>query len=226
MEEIKPLFEGNFFGLHLELFPSVVVQWVIICAVAIISILLTSRISKVPSKKQVVLESLVETINNLVKENMGEQYISFIPFVGTIAVYLTVMNLTGLIGVEPPTGDLSVSLGMGLISFVVIQAYAIYKIGLGHYFKGYLTPFPAILPLNIVERIMLPVSLSLRLFGNQFAGIVVLGLLYKALASLGSLAQIAIPVPLHFYFDLFDGTIQMIIFVMLTMINIKITTEH
>ena len=73
---------------------------------------------------------------------------------------------------------------------------------------------------------MLPISLSLRLFGNIFAATMIMELLYGALTGINFVAAIGLPIPFHFYFDIFDGTIQMIIFVMLTMINIKITAEH
>ncbi len=73
---------------------------------------------------------------------------------------------------------------------------------------------------------MLPVSLSLRLFGNMFAATIIMELVYSALSSVTWVAQLGIPIPLHMYLDLFDGTIQMIIFVMLTMINIVITSEE
>ena len=73
---------------------------------------------------------------------------------------------------------------------------------------------------------MLPISLSLRLFGNIFAATMIMELLYEALNGISFIATIGIPIPFHLYFDIFDGTIQMIIFVMLTMINIKITSEH
>ena len=73
---------------------------------------------------------------------------------------------------------------------------------------------------------MLPVSLSLRLFGNMTAAVIIMDLAYSSLNKLSWIAQVAIPIPLHVYFDLFDGTIQMVIFVMLTMINIKIISEE
>lgn len=73
---------------------------------------------------------------------------------------------------------------------------------------------------------MLPLSLSLRLFGNMLSATIIMELLYEALGHVSWIAQIGIPVPLHFYFDIFDGTIQMVIFVMLTMINIKLSVEH
>ena len=136
------------------------------------------------------------------------------------------MNLTGLIGIKPPTVDYSVALALALITFFVVQWFAIKKIGLGHYFKGYAEPYAFILPINLIERVMLPVSLSFRLFGNMIAGVVIIDLAYKSLGSLTGFAQLIVPIPLHFYFDLFDGIIQMVIFVMLTMVNIKVIAEH
>ena len=117
-------------------------------------------------------------------------------------------------------------MALALITFVVVQWFAISKIGIGHYFKGFVEPYAFILPINLMERVMLPVSLSFRLFGNITAGVVISNLAYSGLASLNGFAQLLIPIPLHFYFDLFDGLIQMVIFVMLTMINIKVIAEH
>lgn len=82
------------------------------------------------------------------------------------------------------------------------------------------------LPLNIMERLMLPVSLSLRLFGNVMAATVLIELAYEALSSISFFAQLGLPIPLHAYFDIFDGVIQMVIFVMLTMLNIRTVAEH
>ena len=226
MEEYAPLFEFHLFGLALEFTVNIVIQWVIIAIVTMLAIYLTNNLKKVPGKKQSAVEAVVVTINNLVKENMGEQYKKFVPFVGTLMIYMLFMNLTGLFGIEPPTKSYGVALGLGLVTFIVIQGYTIKKIGILHYFGGYAKPFGFLTPLNLVERVMLPVSLSLRLFGNMTAASVIMGLVYKALRGLNWFAQLGIPVPLHFYFDIFDGTIQMIIFTMLTMINIKIISEH
>jgi F-type H+-transporting ATPase subunit a len=105
-------------------------------------------------------------------------------------------------------------------------AYTIKKIGLLHYITGFGKPYAALAPMNIIERVMLPVSLSLRLFGNLTAGAVIMNLIYEKLMGLSVFAALVIPIPFHAYFDIFDGGIQMIIFVMLTMINLKIIAEH
>ncbi|WP_125153351.1 F0F1 ATP synthase subunit A [Clostridium rectalis] len=226
MEALKPIFTLNLFGYSFGVTINIIIQWAIIVIVGLLSFILTRNLKVIPDKKQNILEIFVETVNKLVRENMGESYLGFVPFIGTLMLYLLFMNLTGFIGVAPPTSDYSINLGMAAITFVVVQAFAIRKIGIGHYFGGYFKPYAFIFPLNIIERIMLPVSLSLRLFGNMTAAVVIMDLVYSALAGISWIAQLVIPVPLHMYFDLFDGTIQMVIFVMLTMINIKITAEH
>lgn len=206
---------------------AVIVQWVIILISLVVCIIMTRKLKRIPDKKQTVVELVVGGINKLVKSIMGEEAIGFVPYIGTLIIFLLLMNITGLIGIEPPTKDFSVTSGVAAISFLVIQAYAIKKKGVKNYFIGYAKPISVLLPINIMERIMFPVSLSLRLFGNITAATVIMELVYGGLSKtpLGA-AQLAIPIPLHFYFDIFDGALQMLIFVMLTMINIKIIAEH
>lgn len=226
MEALQPIWSFNIGGLTFNITLYLVVQWIIILAIALLSLYLTRDLKEVPSGKQNILEMFVDAVSNIIRENMGKGYESFGPFIGTLAVYLLSMNMMGLFGIAPPTKDYSVDISLALISFVVIQGYAIKKVGLGHYFIGYGRPFVFMLPLNIMERVMLPVSLSLRLFGNMLSATIIMELVYEALSHLSWFAQLVLPVPLHFYFDIFDGTIQMVIFVMLTMINIKLVSEH
>lgn len=226
MEKIVPLFHIKFFGYSIGIIESIFVQWCIIAIVAILCICFVRNLKIIPDKKQNIIEIIMDFINNLVRDNMGEEYMGFTTYIGTIVIFLGISNITGLVGVTPATVDYSVALALALITFVVVQWFAIKKIGLGHYFKGYVEPYAFILPINLIERVMLPVSLSFRLFGNMTAGVVILELAYKSLGSLSGVAQLLVPIPLHFYFDLFDGMIQMVIFVMLTMVNIKVIAEH
>lgn len=226
MEKFEPLFTINLFGYPFGVTSSLIVQWVIILLLTVLSIFLTRNLKKIPGRRQNVAEIFVETVRNLVKENMGEGYEFYVPYIGTLVLFLLLMNLSGLFGLKPPTLDFSVVLGIALITFVVVQGNAIYRVGIRNYFLGYAKPYSFMLPINLIERIMLPISLSLRLFGNMTAAVVIMDLVYGALGKLGFVAQLGIPVPLHMYFDIFDGTIQMVIFVMLTMINIKVISEH
>jgi F-type H+-transporting ATPase subunit a len=235
VEEIKPIFELPFFGHSLGVTEGLIIQWVIIIAALVISMILTKNLKRIPDKRQSALELVIGGINNIVKSIMGKDYLSLAPYVGSLIIFLTMMNLTGLIGFEAPTKDYSVTLGMGLTTFIVIQATVIKRSGVGHYFGAYAKPFAFLTPINVLDRVILPISLSLRLFGNMTAGAVVVGLAYKALGSIpifnvvpgtSWIGQLLLPIPIHVYFDLFDGCVQVLIFTMLTMINIKVTSEE
>ena len=227
MELTHPIFSFNIGKLVIDIKPEAIIQLVLVLLIGILAWWATKDLKRRPTgKKQVVVEYIYTTIQNVVNANMGEQYGDMIPIIGTLAVFIVTMNLLGVVGITPVTNNFSVTLALGLISFVVIQGYTMKKIGIGHYFLGYGQPMLMMLPINVIERVMLPVSLSLRLFGNILAASFLVELVYESLDKIAWIAQIGLPVPLHAYFDIFDGCIQMVIFVMLTMINIKITVEH
>ena len=227
MELTHPIFSFNIGKLVIDIKPEAIIQLVLVLLIGILAWWATKDLKRRPTgKKQVLVEYIYTTIQNVVNANMGEQYGDMIPFIGTLAVFIVTMNLLGLVGITPVTNNFSVTLALGLISFVVIQGYTMKKIGIGHYFLGYGQPMLMMLPINVIERVMLPVSLSLRLFGNILAASFLVELVYESLDKIAWIAQIGLPVPLHAYFDIFDGCIQMVIFVMLTMINIRITVEH
>lgn len=224
MELVAPIFSFKIGSLVID--SDIVFQWLVILVLGVTAYLLTRDLKAKPSKRQVAIEYIYDTVYNLVKDNMGEKNLSFVPYIGSLMAYLLVLNLLGLIGIMPPTRDLNVTAALAFISFCVIQANTIKKNGVGGYLHGYTQPFALMLPLNIMERVILPVSLSLRLFGNMLAATILVELVYEALGHVAMVAQIGLPIFVHAYFDVFDGTIQMIVFVMLTMINIKITAEH
>ncbi|MGL5152556.1 MAG: F0F1 ATP synthase subunit A [Clostridium sp.] len=226
MVEDIVLYSFNLFGFEVLITRDIVVQWVVILALGIISYFITRNLKRVPNKRQAAIEYVYTSIKNLVITNMGEEYLSYIPYVGSLMIYLTVLNLLGLVGVIPPTQNLNVTIALALSSFIVIQYTAIRRNGPLGYAKGFGEPYLAMIPLNIMERVILPVSLALRLFGNMLAATILLELLYEALGGIGPIAQLGLPIIAHGYFDIFDGTIQMLVFTMLTMINIKLTAEH
>lgn len=226
MEPLEPIWSYAIGPIKIEIVPEVVMQWITIVLIAIIAIWATRNMKLRPNKKQAVVESIYTMLKNVVTANMGEEFLDIIPFIGSLAVFLLFMNFTGLIGLPVPTKNFSVTIALALITFIWYSFYTIRKYGLKSYFGGYTFPLAIITPINILERIMLPVSLALRLFGNILAATFLVELCYEALNHIGFIAQIGIPVPLHAYFDIFDGGIQTIIFIMLTMINIKMIAEH
>ena len=226
METLEPIWSFGLGPFTVDIAPEVVIQWGIMLLVTGLAIWSTKGMKIRPGKKQTVVETLYTTVKDAIVSNMGEKFTDMIPFIGSLFIFLLLMNFIGLIGLPVPTKNFSVTVGLALITFFMVQYYSISKYGLKSYFKGYTYPLAIITPINILERVMLPVSLSLRLFGNILAATFLVELCYEALGSIGFIAKLGIPVPLHAYFDVFDGGIQTIIFIMLTMINIKMTAEH
>lgn len=195
---------------------------IIMCTV----LFLTSNMKKIPSKKQSLVELFYTALRGLSDEHIGKKNRDIIPFVGTLIIFIFGLNAVPLIALDTPTQDLSVTAAFACIAFVTIQAYGIYKTGIRRYFKGYLEPMAYTLPFNLMERAILPISLALRLFGNILAGVIIVDLVYSGLGKLSMFATIGIPVPLHMYFDIFEGLIQTGIFVLITMINLGHVCAH
>lgn len=205
---------------------SIVTQWVVMAIIIILTLIFTRNLKRVPDKRQSILEILIGFFNGLVNDNMGTKYKNFVPFIGTMGIFMLFLNLSGLVGVEPSTKDINVTAGFALMSFVVINANAFIKVGVKGYAKEMIRPFPMILPMKLLEKFTLPISLCLRLFCNMLVGSIVLGLLYQLLEYLSYAFAFVIPIPLHFFFDLFDGLIQVYIFMMLTMLYTKMGAEE
>ena len=226
MEPSKAIFTFYLGNLPIDIKPEVIIQFFIVLFILAVAWWSTKNLKIKPNKKQTVVEWIYSMIRSLVVGNVGDSFSGIVPFVGTMIAFLLIMNLAGLVGIAPPTKNFSVTLTLALISFVMVQGYAIKRNGVGGYFKGYLEPVPFIVPITILERVMLPVSLSLRLFGNMVAATFIVELVYEGLEKVSWFAQLVLPIPLHLYIDIFDGSNQAIIFIMLTIINIKIVSEH
>ncbi|MGL5616908.1 MAG: F0F1 ATP synthase subunit A [Sarcina sp.] len=224
MDIFSPMFTLKIGSL---VFPSaVVLQWAVMIFLIIVGLIVTRGLKVKAGKIQTLLEMFYETVTNLISGNMGEGYMSYVPFIGTLMMFLLILNTMGLIGFEEPTKNLNVSIALTIVVVLVIHGNAIRKNGIGGYLKGYISPHWAMFPLTLMERVIFPVALALRLFGNMLAAVIIISLAYQGLAHIAWAAQIGLPIIAHFYFDVFDGTIQMIIFTMLTIVNIKIVEKH
>jgi F-type H+-transporting ATPase subunit a len=126
---------------------------------------------------------------------------------------------------RPPTADLNMTLALAIVSFTAIQYYGIKSHGVGGRIKHMANP-PFLFPIEVIGEFSRIVSLSARLFGNVFAGEALLGVMYAITAKIGFLV-IPVLVPVVFLFlELMFGTIQALVFAMLTMVYIAIAAAH
>ncbi len=178
--------------------------------------------NEVPGTFLNIIEYLVEAVDNLTRTNMGEKHgWKFSNYIGTLFGFLIVANLSGLFGLRAPTADYGVTLGLALITFVLIHYNGFKYEKAGHVTKLFK---PVLLtPINIIGEIATPLSMSLRLFGNILSGTVMMGLLYGLLPKLLQFFIWPVFGGLHAYFDVFSGAIQSYVFCMLTMVFISQT---
>ena len=129
-----------------------------------------------------------------------------------VALYIGIANLIGLLGFKPPTKDM---VALAVMSIVLIEVSGIRQKGTKGWLKSFAEPMPIVLPINVLEIFIKPLSLCMRLFGNVLGSFVIMELI-----------KIIIP-PAVFscYFDIFDGLIQAYVFVFLTALFIKEATE-
>lgn len=190
---------------------SVVVSWGIMFFLVILSIFLTRNLKKNPTKSQTLLESGIGFFYKLCNQYFGKYGKIYAPWLGTVALYILCSNLTGIFRIPPPTKDLSVTATLALLSLLLIYGSQFFYQGFWGGLKKFAKPIPFLLPINLMEIAIRPVSLCMRLFGNIVAGYIVMEMIF-------CIAPALIPVPLALYFDLFDGILQAVVFVFLTIL--------
>ena len=208
-----PIFGG------IDIAESVVVTWIIMAVLIALAIPLGRNLSvDNPSKKQLVLEVCFDWLENFFKGLLGEEGVRYIPYLMTVIIYIGFANIIGIFGMKSPTKDLNVTVALALMSIVLVQYAGIKAKGWGGWLKSFAEPIPIIAPINVLELVIKPLSLCMRLFGNVLGAFVVMELIKYLL-------PVILPIPFSLYFDFFDGFIQAYVFVFLTSLYIKEAIE-
>lgn len=206
-------------GVDVWITQTVVSTWIImgiLVAFAVIVRIKLRKFKEIPETNfQNIVETMVETFENFVKNSAGDR----VSYIGNwffmVFAFILTSNLSGLIGLKPPTSDWNTTFALALATFFLIE-YA----GFRHQGRKYAKNF--INPMNIIGELARPVSLSFRLFGNVLSGVILMGLFY-ALTPI--FVQFVIPSALHAFFDVFVGAIQTYIFTVLSLTFIGVAAE-
>jgi len=177
----------------------------------------------VPGKLQLFWEVLVEQVQDLTDSALGvAKGRRFVPLAVTIFIFLLVCNWMEIIpsGHNPewfpaPTADVNLPLAMALTVIFLVHYNSVKARGAKGYFKHYLTPNPLFLPINIIEEITKPITLTFRLFGNIFSGVLMIAVIVTLIPPYASWIGLAVWKPFD---ELFIGAIQAYIFGLLTII--------
>lgn len=170
--------------------------------------------SEAPKGILLIAEMLYGLCRNIIGDNLKDTTNHYLPFFGTLVVMMACSNLIGLIGLQSPTSNLGLNVTLAVIMFLLIQYNGIHKGGLKARLKELTEPMWLLTPLNVIGEFALPISLSMRLFGNILAGSIITMLVYMVIKSLswfGILGFVVTPL-IHSYFDIFSGLIQTYIF--------------
>lgn len=188
----------------------------------------------VPGKLQLMFEILVvDVVGELAESAIGkDRFRRFVPIGFTLFLFILICNWFSILPsslhpgktfemLPPPTADVNLPLAMALFVIIWVHIESVRARGMRGYLKHYAQPYAALVPINIIEEITKPITLTFRLFGNMFSGalmVVVITVIFPIYAT---------PIELVWKpFDLFIGVIQAYIFMLLTILYFGMAMSH
>jgi len=198
---------------------TIVNTWVIMAILTGASAAVTWRLKpEAPATRwRTALEVIVTAIESQIAEVTGRPSSRFIPFVGTLFLFIAVSNLLLVVpGFEPPTASLSTTTALALSVLIAVPVFGIASRGVGGYLRTYLEPTVLMLPFNIISEFTRGLALAIRLYGNIMSGAVIAAILL-------GVAPFFFPVVMDML-GLLTGMIQAYIFAVLAMVYIAAAT--
>lgn len=194
---------------------TLVFTWIVMVFLALGSWLITRRLRSDArvSKWQNLLEAIVSGMENQLKEITRRETVRFMPFVGTLFLFVGVSNVLSVVpGFHTPTGSLSTTAALAVCVFLAVPLYGISETGLLNYFRNYIQPTFFMLPFNVMGEFSRTLALAVRLFGNVMSGNMIAAILLI-------IAPIIFPVLMH-VLGLLTGVVQAYIFAILAAVYI------
>lgn len=211
---------SQFLGLTKHEWVPIIMSATIIIFLGIFSILATRKLRKTPGKLQAFLEIVVEGLENFTRSQMGRAAGPFIPFIGTLFIYIFAMNMLGQVPLfHSPTSNFNTTIALTLIVFFVTHYQGVKNNGVVGYLKHMagqpLWLAPLVFPLHLMQELLSrPLSLSMRLFGNIMGEDTIIAIFI----GFSPLLLGFIPIPAHLpmvFLALLGSTIQAMIFSLL-----------
>lgn len=201
---------------------TLIMTWIVMFLVALFGVVATRNMNmRKPQGAQNILEMIWEFIRGLVNDNMDpKKGAALLSIVVTYLIFILFSNLIGLVPtLGSPTADYNTNLALALCTFLLIYIFGIRYKGLG-YFKHYVKPFVFFLPINIIEDLAKPITLTFRLYGNIYAGEVLIAVLLGLLGGWIHVFGGFVASVVWLAFSIFVGCIQAFIFTMLSIVYV------
>ena len=213
----------SLFGI-LDVTGEVIAMWIMLLLFTVLSLIVKKNLKERPGKFQNVIETGIEYLDNFFTDILGKKKTrKYFTFLASLFVFIIFSNYSGMIPgvglteyVKAPTASLSVTGALGIITFIFLQVSGI-RHNAKHYFKHFVMPMAFMLPLLVLDEIIKPASLALRLYGNIFGEEMVTEELYH-------IFPIGAPVVMMALSLLFCA-LQAIVFTMLVSIYLDEVTE-
>ncbi|NTW72360.1 MAG: F0F1 ATP synthase subunit A [Eubacteriaceae bacterium] len=228
------LFGFKIFGMEIFVTDTIFLMWIIMAIMIILAMLLTRNLKLVPDGKQNAAEAFVEFMQKFSKDNMGHHSKHFVPYLGTLVLFLAVSNTISIFNIlpvgslmktitgneafgelvlRPPTKDINLTVILALISIILVIFSSIRFKGVKGWLQYHVEPSVILLPFKIMDYFVRTLSLSMRLFGNILGSFILMELVFAVMPAF-------VPAVFSIYFDLFDGFLQAYVFVFLTSLYI------
>lgn len=240
MGHVSPLYSLDLFG-HEMIFDlsSMLMLTVTAAIVFLIAMFFTRNLSVRPHGKQNFIEWIFDFTRGIINSNMAWNKGGCFHFLAvTLLLFIFVANMLGLpfaiinghtLWWKSPTADPTVTLTLSTLMVLLTHFYGVKMRGTGNYLKSFAQPVWFMVPFKIIEEFSSTLTLGLRLYGNIFAGEVLLGLL-ATLGTAGAAGMLGAAIPTLIWqgFSIFVGSIQAYIFVMLSMVYMshKVSDDH
>ena len=206
------LFSFNFFGREWIISDAVVATWGVMIFIIFLTWYFTRKLEIVPnSNRQQISETLVDILLKLCQSSgmTYEQAEKVVPYVGSIGVFIALTNLVTLLKIPAPSKNPAFPITLALINIVYVVYMSIRLAGIKGFWASLIYPKAALLPFKILDYLIKPISLSLRLFGNVFGAYILMEFIYIII-------PIIVPGVVGLWFDLADGILQGVIFTYLS----------
>lgn len=194
---------------------TIVTTWAVMGLLVVGSWLVTRKLKTGPhpSRWQMSLEALVSTLKKEIRSVVQGDADPYLPFVGTLFLYISISNLLSPVPVyQPPTTSISTTAALAICVFFAVPVYGIYRSGVKGYFRHYIRPTVFMLPFHLIGELSRTLALAVRLFGNVMSTTMIVALLL-------SVAPFILPTIME-ALGLLVGQIQAYIFAVLALVYI------
>ncbi len=208
----KTIFSFDLAGYTVLITDAILAAWIVMLVIFALALWLGHKPQRLPTtKRQLVAESLISLMMKLCQNsNMTyDQSEKVVPYVGTIAIFIGLTNLSAMFKIPPPAKNPAFPIALALFTICYVIGMSIRFVGLKGFWNSLIYPKAMLLPFKILDYFIKPISLSLRLFGNIFGAFILMEFIYIVI-------PVILPGLVGLWFDLADGILQGVIFTYLT----------